>query len=73
MLDQQTFFDEYPQSIFADSLGQSGQPRPPTPAFTQYEQIVTTALGDIALGADAQETMDRAVAELDPILQRYCG
>ena len=73
ILDQQTFFDEYPQSIFADSLAESGQPRPPTPAFTQYEQIVTTALGDIALGADAQETMDRAVAELDPILARYCG
>lgn len=73
VLDQQTFFNEYPQSIFADSLAQSGQPRPPTPAFTQYEQIVTTALGDIALGADAQETMDRAVAELDPILARYCG
>ena len=73
ILDQQTFFDEYPQSIFADSLAQSGQPRPPTPAFTQYEQVVTTALSDIALGADAQETMDRAVAELDPILARYCG
>ena len=34
---------------------------------------MTTALGDIALGADAQETMDRAVDELDPILARYCG
>lgn len=34
---------------------------------------MTTALGDIALGADAQETMDRAVADLDPILAPYCG
>ena len=73
ILDQQTFFEVYPQSIFAESLAVAGQPRPPTPAFTQYEQIVTTALGDIALGADPQETMDRAVAELDPILARYCG
>jgi len=72
ILDQQTFFEVYPQSIFAESLAVAGQPRPPTPAFTQYEQIVTTALGDIALGADPQETMDRAVAELDPILARYC-
>ena len=26
--DQQTFFDEYPQSIFANSLAETGQPRP---------------------------------------------
>lgn len=62
-------FHEMPRSLFFDELTEWGQPRPPTVAFSQYSQIVETALKNIAYGSDPKEQLDAAVAQLTPMLQ----
>jgi fructooligosaccharide transport system substrate-binding protein len=47
-----------------------GQPRPVTTAFSQYSNIVSKALKDIAYGSDPKQRLDQAVAQLQPILQQ---
>lgn len=61
---------EYPLSLFVDELTQWGQPRPPSPRFSQYEKVVTDALRDIAFGADPKSRMSAAVQTLTPMMAR---
>jgi fructooligosaccharide transport system substrate-binding protein len=62
-------FQKYPVKIFADELDQWGQPRPTSPAFAQYDDQMTTALNNIALGADPKATLDEAARKIDKQLQ----
>ncbi|MFJ2543980.1 ABC transporter substrate-binding protein [Microbacterium sp. NPDC087589] len=62
-------FHEPPRALFFEELTQWGQPRPPTVAFSQYSQIVETALKNIAYGSDPEEQLNSAVAQLTPMLQ----
>jgi multiple sugar transport system substrate-binding protein len=50
---------------------QNARPRPPTPAWTKIDEIIRTQV-QLAIRGDltAQEAMDEAVAEIDPLLAR---
>lgn len=61
-------FHEPPFDMEYDELLQWGKPRPLTTAFSQYSNIVSKALKDIAYGADPQQRLDQAVSQLQPIL-----
>lgn len=60
--------NENPYRLLVDEIQEWGQPRPLTPAFTQYAQFVTDALRDIAYGSDPKEMLDRAVSQIEPFL-----
>ncbi len=68
-VEQIDYLNEYPYSILAEEIQQWGQPRPPSPSFTQYNQFVTDALRDIAYGSDVQESLDKAVSQIEPVLK----
>jgi len=58
-------YDAYPLAIFKDELEQWGQPRPPGINAALYDFVVTSAMRDIAYGADVQERLDKAVQEFE--------
>ncbi len=59
-----------PLNIPVEEIEKWGQPRPPGPHFDAYDLYVTTALKNIAYGADPKAELDAAVAKLDPILSK---
>ena len=64
-------YQVWPQKIFVDTLVEWGQPRPPSPVFASYDDIMTRAIHDIALGTDPKTRMDQAAKEMDDILSRF--
>ncbi|MBY6062215.1 extracellular solute-binding protein [Microbacterium esteraromaticum] len=64
------FLNEYPYTILVGEIQEWGQPRPPSPSFTQYNQYVTEALRDIAYGSDVEDSLNKAVEQIDPLLNR---
>ncbi|MDR5700439.1 ABC transporter substrate-binding protein [Agromyces aerolatus] len=60
---------EAPYRVLVDEIQEWGQPRPLTPAFTQYAQFVTDGLRDIAYGSDPAEMLDRAAQQITPVLR----
>lgn len=65
---QMPSLNEYPWTIPVGEITQWGQPRPPTPHFTQYNLYVTDALRDIAYGSDVKQALDKAVSQIQPLL-----
>ena len=62
-----------PWNIFAQELDQWGQPRPVTPHYLQYSQVVTNALRDIADGSSVSSRLSQAVQQLDQLLAQPAG
>ncbi|SRR6266568_1252536 len=62
-------YKAFPRSLFVDALQKWGQPTPVTTGFTQYSKLLTSALHDVALGADVQTRMDQAASQIDQALQ----
>jgi ABC-type glycerol-3-phosphate transport system substrate-binding protein len=58
-------FTKYPLDIFSDELAQWGRPRPTTPVFAFYDNEMSMALNNIALGADPKSALDKAASEID--------
>ena len=46
-------------------------PRPITPGYTEYENIIGTAMEDIANGADVREILDSAVEQINTAFKKY--
>ena len=46
-------------------------PRPITPGYTEYENIVGTAMEDIANGSDVKECLESAVEQLEIAFEKY--
>jgi fructooligosaccharide transport system substrate-binding protein len=61
---------QFPLAIPVQEINKWGQPRPPGINFDVYDLDVTTALKNIAYGANPKATLDQTVAKLDPILSK---
>jgi multiple sugar transport system substrate-binding protein len=48
-------------------------PRPQTPGYLEFEDILSTTLEDIRNGADPEEALNAAVQRIDRGLERYEG
>jgi ABC-type glycerol-3-phosphate transport system substrate-binding protein len=62
-----------PWNVFTQELSKWGEPRPVTPHYLQYSQVVTTAMRNIADGAPVKSTLDQAVSQLNPLLAQPAG
>jgi fructooligosaccharide transport system substrate-binding protein len=62
-------FKASPRNLFVNALRQWGQPTPLTTGFSAYSKLLTTALHDIALGADVQTRINQAASQMDQALQ----
>jgi multiple sugar transport system substrate-binding protein len=64
-------FSLAPWRIVLYELGNTAVPRPFTPGFREYENILQQALRDIQLGADVKSTLESAVTRIDRELLKY--
>lgn len=62
-------YTSFPRSLFVSALRQWGQPTPVTTGFSQYSKLLTSALHDIALGADPASRLNQAATAMDQALQ----
>jgi ABC-type glycerol-3-phosphate transport system substrate-binding protein len=64
-------FSTAPWRIVLHELANTAVPRPKTPGFREYEDILYQALRDIQLGAEVKRTLDTAAARIDSELAKY--
>ena len=66
--------DEFPVSLFALAAEEAlttAVPRPITPGYREWEQVVGNMMEDIRNGADVQESLDMAVSQLEGAMAKY--
>ena len=61
-------YKEHPWKLFLDELAEIPIHRPPTPEYSFFADTFNASAKDIAGGADAKATLDKAAAALDPRL-----
>jgi multiple sugar transport system substrate-binding protein len=59
--------------IVAHELDNTAVPRPATPGFREYEDILRVALRDIQTGANVQATLTAAAQKIDREIAKYKG
>lgn len=67
-------FDEMPYTNFrtaADEATQNAAPRPSTPGYLEYEQILQNTFTDIRNGVDVQEALNTAVDRITSEMDKY--
>lgn len=67
-------FDEAPlsfQRIAAEEAGMNPVPRPVTPGFLEYEQILQNVFNDIRTGTPVEEALNTAVDRIESEMNKY--
>lgn len=72
-------WDERAQTTFVDpawkivryELANTATPRPPTPAYREYEDFLRTAMQDIQTGANVQDALTRAAQSIEREMRKY--
>ena len=67
-------FEEAPFStlrVAADEATVGAVPRPVSPGYLEYEQILQNTFQDIRNGADVEEALDLAVARIESEMDKY--
>ncbi len=64
-------FDTEMWKIVRHELDNTAVPRPATPGFREYEDLVRVALRDIQTGADVKTTLTAAAQKIDREMQKY--
>jgi multiple sugar transport system substrate-binding protein len=57
--------------IFFYEMQNTAVPRPATPGFSEYEQILREALSSISSGAEPEKTLNEAAQRIDRELRKY--
>jgi ABC-type glycerol-3-phosphate transport system substrate-binding protein len=66
--------EEHGDNVLALAIYESqntAEPRPSTPGYLEWEEIVARAFEDVRNGADPQQALDRAAMQIDRALARY--
>ncbi len=67
---------EFPESAFRLAVYEARNtavPRPQTPGYLEFEDILSTTIEDIRNGADPEQALNAAVERIDRGLERYEG
>jgi len=64
-------FDTPMWKVVRHELDNTAVPRPATPGFREYEDLVRVALRDIQTGADVKTTLTAAAQKIDREMQKY--
>ena len=64
-------YNEYPNTMFQETLVKWAKPRPPGPGYSQYQSVSDLAIKDIGLGADVASTLHAAADELNGYLAQF--
>ena len=66
-----TTFVDPAWEIVRYELANTATPRPPTPAYREYEDFLRTAMQDIQTGADVSDALSRAAQSIDREMRKY--
>ncbi len=55
----------------ANDAAKTGYPRPVSPGYSEWENVMTTAFEDIRNGSDPKESLDGAVAQINQLFKKY--
>ena len=66
-------FDTDMWRIARHELDNTAQPRPATPGFREYEDVLRVALRDIQTGANVQQALTQAATRIDREIAKYKG
>lgn len=58
-------------SLLAGELEKYSVPRPKTPGYNEWSDVVNAAIEDVRNGADVKNTLDTSAARIDDILKKY--
>ena len=64
-------FETYPINIFAKQLFTTASPRPRTPAYLEFEDILRQVYRNVMAGADAAAELNKAVVLIDRYLAQW--
>ncbi len=64
-------FDVMPNKLFYSEIVTTAVPRPRTPAYREYEDLLRQAFANIRQGADAAQEMKAATDKINAQLRRY--
>jgi ABC-type glycerol-3-phosphate transport system substrate-binding protein len=64
-------YEVLPNKLFAETFVSWAQPRPQTPGFREYDQLVVTMFNDLAKGAPVDKTVRATVTKIDEVLKKY--
>ncbi|HSB79528.1 MAG TPA: sugar ABC transporter substrate-binding protein [Candidatus Methylomirabilis sp.] len=64
-------FTVAPNNLFYSEMVQTAIPRPRTPAYREYEDLLRQAFANIRQGSDASKEMNAAVEKINAQLRRY--
>lgn len=67
----ETTFVDPAWEIVRYELANTATPRPPTPAYREYEDFLRTAMQDIQTGADVQDALTRAAQNIEREMRKY--
>lgn len=67
----QTTFVDPVWEIVRHELANTATPRPPTPAYREYEEFLRTAMQDIQTGADVKQSLTIAAQNIDREARKY--
>lgn len=73
-IQQDPMYDEWPFNLYDLAMYESENtavPRPITPGYLEYEQLLTNAFEDIRNGADVKSTLAEAAVRIDRLLEKY--
>ena len=66
-------FDTDMWRIARHELDTTARPRPATPGFREYEDVLRVALRDIQTGANVQQALTQAATRIDREIAKYKG
>jgi len=64
-------YETLPGKLFHETFVNWAQPRPQTPAFREYDQLIVTMFNDIAKGAPVERMVRATVTKVDEALKKY--
>jgi multiple sugar transport system substrate-binding protein len=64
-------FNAAPNNLFYSEIVRTAVPRPRTPAYREYEDLLRQAFANIRQGADAAKEMNAAAEKINAQLARY--
>jgi multiple sugar transport system substrate-binding protein len=64
-------YKTHPYKLMLNTLNQCAYPPPHSPGALSYQNVLNTAIKDIALGASPADRLRQATKKLDNLLARY--
>jgi ABC-type glycerol-3-phosphate transport system substrate-binding protein len=73
-IEKETRYNQWPLDVYKLAIYESkhtAMPRPVTPGYLEYEQVLSAAFEDIRNGSNVKETLSNAASRIDRMMLKY--